>query len=343
MLTFRSIIASLFALALLSGCSDVSGVVENPDDVLKPPAGFPAIAVPADNPYSAAKAELGRRLFYDTRLSRDYSVSCGSCHRQEHAFTDASALSSGFEGRIGSRNAMTLTNVAYNTSFFWDGGVPTLEQQAIAPIIHPDEMNMHTDTLVTRLRSAPVYAELFAKAWGTSDISLERITRSIATFERRLLSSESGYDKWKRGDWDAMSGAAVRGSELFFGEKGDCFHCHGSFNFSDNMFHNNAIDSISTGDEGRFKLTQRSSDMGSFRTPTLRNVALTGPYMHDGRFATLEEVVRHYNSGGKPHPSRDALMRPLGLTPREEEDLVEFLKALTDPAFLSDTSLSDPW
>lgn len=328
-------------IATATGCGDAVGALEPP--TLTTPKEFPAIVFPKDNPYTPEKAEIGRHLFYDTRFSRDYSVSCASCHKQKHAFSDGfNPFSSGVAGRKGTRNSMTLTNIAYNTSFFWDGGVPTLEQQAIAPIIHPDEMDMNTDTLLVRLRAEPQYRELFKKGWNSEEITLERVTKSLATFERTLISSNAPYDRWRRGETEAMTPAAIRGHDLFFGEQGDCFHCHVSFNFTDNTFHNNGIDSVSV-DYGRGRVTNLSRDEGTFRTPTLRNIALTPPYMHDGRFNTLEEVVKHYNSGGKLHPNRDPLMRPLGLSDQEISDIVAFLNALTDSTFINNPTLSNPW
>lgn len=330
----------LLLAAVAGGCS---GVSEGPDDSggNLPPAGFPEMIVPADNPTTEAKALLGRHLFYDTRFSRDFSTSCGSCHLQEHAFSDTLSFSRGVEGRTGTRNAPSLTNVGYNTSFLWEGGVPTLEQQAIVPVLHPDEMDMHTDTLVARLESEPVYAPLFRNAWGDGAITIERITKSLAAFQRTLVSGDAPYDRYRLGDASAMTDAAKRGEELFFNETGDCFHCHGGYNFTDNDFHNNGL--AATADEGRFGVTQRGLDRGKFKTPTLRNIAVTAPYMHDGRFATLEDVLDHYNAGGEGHPNSDPLMRPLGLTDGEKRDLIEFLKGLTDEKFRTDTTLGNPW
>lgn len=306
-----------------------------------PPAGFPEMLAPPDNPTTDAKALLGRYLFYDKRFSRDRSTACGSCHLQEHAFSDTAAFSLGVDGRVGTRNAPSLTNVGYNTSFLWEGGVPTLEQQAVVPIIHPNEMDLHTDTLVARLQTEPLYASLFTEAWGDGSITIGRITKSIAAFQRRLVSGNAPYDRYRNGNTAALSAAALRGQELFFNEVGDCFHCHGGYNFTDNDFHNNGLSA--TADEGRFAITQRGLDKGKFKTPTLRNVAVTAPYMHDGRFTTLEQVVDQYNAGGQGHPNSDPLMRPLGLTEQEKQDLIEFLKGLTDEQFLVDSTFSNPW
>lgn len=329
---------------IIPGCSE-DGTTMGPEDVIitAPFPGFPPVPEPADNPTTEAKAELGRHLFFDKRFSANNTVSCGSCHESQAAFSDpGESTSVGFEGGRTTRNAPSLTNVAYNTSLFWEGGIPTLEQQAVAPIINPIEMGMNTDTLIVKLEQEPLYVNLFNQAWGSSEITLERVTKSISAYERTLLSGSSPYDEWNRGDDNAIDESAKRGIALFFGEKGDCFHCHGGFNFTDNLFHHNGLDSV-TIDEGRYRITNLESDKGKFRTPTLRNIALTGPYMHDGRFFTLEEVVRHYNSGGKRHPNKDALMRPLGLSDGDIADLVAFLESLTDEVFVQDPALQNPW
>jgi cytochrome c peroxidase len=333
------------ALVLLVGCKNDESPTEPQAEEYRfnLPAGFPAIRVPSDNPMSHAKVRLGRFLFHDKRFAKDGSVSCGSCHQPDGGFSDrGNATSAGFNGVRGERNAPSLTNVAFLTSFHWEGGIPSLERQALAPIINPIEMNMNTDSLVIRLSAVPTYTSLFTDAWSDSRISIERITKSIAAFQRTLISGNAPYDKFTRGDRTAISLSAQRGADLFFGERGDCFHCHGSFNFTDNDFHNTGLDSI-TIDAGRYLLTNIETDKAKFKTPSLRNIAVTNPYMHDGRFSTLEEVLQHYNSGGKPHRNVDVLMRPLGLSATEQADIVEFLRSLTDQQFLRDTSFTNPW
>ena len=336
-------VACAFSMAAFVGCSESDGSLNPnvPEGGLTPPPGFPVMSIPSDNPFTEEKALLGRYLFYDTRFSRDFSTSCGSCHFQELAFSDPKRVSVGVDGRTGKRNAPSLTNVGYSTSFFWEGGVPTLEQQAVVPIIHPDEMDMNTDSLVIRLEGEPVYDELFRNAWGDSEITIERITKSISTFERSLVSANSIFDRYRQGEVGVYSESAKRGQELFFNETGDCFHCHGGYNFTDNAFHNNGL--TATEDQGRFELTQNQLDRGKFKTPTLRNIEVTAPYMHDGRFTSLEEVVNHYNQGGAGHPNSSPLLRPLGLSDQDVQDLVEFMKSLTDDEFLRDTTLSNPW
>jgi cytochrome c peroxidase len=235
-----------------------------------------------------------------------------------------------------------LANAAYGTSFFAEGGAPTLELQAIAPIINPLEMDMDTDSLVGRIAAIPLYRDLFRKAWGDDTLDFARVTKAIASFERALISGGSPYDRWINGDAQALSDRAVRGAKLFFGEKADCFHCHGGFNFTDQGFHNTGLDPATT-DPGRIAVTDRLLDDGKFKTPSLRNIALTAPYMHDGRFATLRQAIDHYNSGSKGHPNQDPLMRPLGLSEEDIQDLIGFLESLTDSAFVNNPDFSDPW
>lgn len=323
-----------------------------PPFLLEPPRGFPRVPVPAANPLSAAKVELGRRLFHDTRLSRDGSVSCASCHRPEAAFSDAGrAKSFGIHGRRGRRNSPSVANAAYGPFFLFEGGAPTLELQALVPILDTLEMGMRADSLERRLGSIPLYRELALKAFGDDSLTFARMTKALAAFERTLLSGASPYDRYLQGGKEALTESQRRGADLFFGEKGDCFHCHNGFNFTDNGFHNTGLDGVGDGaetgleafDPGRLAVTGKEEDRGKFKTPGLRNIAVTGPYMHDGRFESLAEVVAHYNSGGKKHPQADPLLRPLGLDKKEEADLVAFLESLTDSAFLRNPAFTNPW
>jgi len=328
----------------LTGCGvdveDGSGPTPHPPDV---PRDFPAVPIPADNPMTLEKFELGRRLFYDRKFSADQSVSCGSCHQQANGFADGgNAVSKGFHGLTGKRNAPGLSNVAYQPFLLWEGGVESLEKQVLAPIVNPVEFNIHTDTLMMRLAMDPVYPALFEKAWGSKDVTMERITKSISAFERYLITGNSEFDKWNRGEPNILSSEAKRGFDLFFGETADCFHCHGGFNFTDQNFHNNSNASVYE-DAGRYLLTSRDSDIGKFKTPTLRNIALTAPYMHNGSYQTLDEVIRNYNAGGKGHPNADILMRPLGLSEQDISDLIQFLNSLTDTSFIRNPEFSDPF
>jgi cytochrome c peroxidase len=340
----RTIVTICLCAFFFSACAKIEQQVEPVDDFSQNlPLGFPALPVPTDNPMSAAKIELGRHLFYEQRISKDLRVSCATCHNQPVAFTDTRRKSIGFNGDSTLRSAPTLTNVAYNQTLLWEGGVRSLEIQALGPIVNANEMNMIPDSVEGRLRQIPKYRGLFRNAWGDETITIDRVTKSIATFERTFISANSAFDQWQRGNSSSITASAARGAALFFGEKGDCWHCHGQFNLTTNGFHNNAIDSsVTVPDLGRYRITNATRDIGKFKTPTLRNIALTNPYMHDGRFQTLEQVVRHYNSGGKPHPNKDPLMRPLGLTEADIQDLVQFLQSLTDDEFINNPALKMP-
>ncbi|MBX3158893.1 MAG: hypothetical protein KF773_23205 [Deltaproteobacteria bacterium] len=311
---------------LVVGCTDDFDV-----DV---PAGFPALPVPADNALTAERVHLGKRLFYDTQLSRTREVACGSCHLAEHAFADPRRLSAGVEGRLGSRNAPSIVNLAYNTSFFWDGGAPTLEQQAIGPIINPLEMDMKIGDVVARLEADASYVDAFDRAYDTRP-SPGTVTKALASFMRTIVSGDSRYDRFQRGDATALTESEQRGLAIATGERGECFHCHVGFNFTNNGFRNNNLYADYV-DLGRARVTELADDVGKFKVPTLRNVALTAPYMHDGSLPTLEAVVEHYSSGGFASPTSDPTIRPLDLTAEEKRDLVAFLRALTDESLATD-------
>lgn len=299
-----------------------------------PPAGWPAILWPEDNPYSPEKAILGRRLFFEKRLSRDSTVSCSWCHSPSVAFADrhTGAISRGINGLPTQRNTPTLANVAFGRFFLLDGGAGSLEEQAPGPLFAENEMDMTGPEIEARLSGDTLYARLLRQAYGDGAVTLDRLVRALATYQRTLISARAPYDRWRAGDEDALSPAAKRGEELFMSDKTSCSQCHTPPLFTNGGFHNNGIDS-GGGDPGRALVTGLSGGEGKFKVPTLRNVAITYPYMHDGSFETLQEIVEHYNSGGKPHPNADTLIRPLGLTPYELHDLVIFLEALTDPDF----------
>ncbi len=304
------------------------------------PAGFPALVVPPDNAVTAERVALGRRLFYDERLSRSGEVSCASCHQQAHAFADPEPLSRGVDGQLGTRNASALVNAGWSTSFFWHGGAPSLELQAVAPIKNPVEMDTTLAAVAERLAAdADVSAE-FARAYA--DVPSESsITRALASFVRSLVSADSAYDRFLAGDESALSESARRGEALFNGERGECFHCHAGYNFTTNAFKNNGTRADDP-DPGRSEVTLRDSDFGKFKIPTLRNVAASAPYMHDGALATLADVIDAYASGGRGHPRTDPTIRPLELSDADKADLLAFLEALTDERFLSNPAFADP-
>lgn len=345
------------------------------------PAWVPTPIEPASNPMSKAKVELGRHLFYDKRLSADQTMSCASCHHQDKAFTDGLSVATGITGEKGARSAMSLANVAYLPVLTWSNpNLTVLEVQALIPIFgeHPVEMGMagKEKELFARLQADTRYRELFAKAFpaearqGADALySLSTVTKALASFQRSLLSFDSPYDRYQYGGKkDAISASAKRGEALFFGEKMECYHCHGGFNFTDNIqhsklplaergFHNTGLFNIDgkgaypKNNPGIKELTGDPDDEGKFRTPSLRNVALTAPYMHDGSIPTLEAVIReHYaiaghaaKSGKGPSPMRSSLIAGFEVSPQEVNDLVAFLNSLTDERFVNNPKHSDPW
>lgn len=326
MKALSTLVAALL-VATVAACTRATGA-----DGGAPP-GFPnAPAPPADNVSTPQRVELGQRLFYDTRLSRTQDVACASCHAQANAFADPRRVSVGVEGRTGTRNAPAIVNLAWNTSFFWDGGVKTLEQQVIGPIVNPLEMDMTMNEVVERMKREPRYVTLSVAAYGTEPRP-DVVTRSIAAFMRTLVSNGSRYDRYLAGDKSALDASEKRGLDIAMSEKGECFHCHVGFNLTNNQLANNGM---TTSDPGRRKVTERAEDDGLFKVPTLRNVALTAPYMHDGSLATLRDVVEHYARGGAGHPNTDPTIHPLDLSEGDKNDLVAFLGSLTDPTFASD-------
>ncbi len=302
---------------------------------------FPKVTLPADNPLTREGIALGKALFSDPALSRDGSVSCASCHQAELAFSDPKPLSTGIGGRLSARHSMPLFNLAWHRSFFWDGRSPTLREQIRVPIEHPDEMGHDLGELVTALEKT--YAEAFAKAFGSPGVTEERLGLALEQFLLSLLSQDSRFDRALRGETQ-FSEEEKRGFQLFITENdparglhgADCFHCHGGALFTNHDFHNNGLDSDFSKDAGLAGITENEADLGKFKTPSLRNVALTAPYMHDGRFATLAEVIEHYDSGIHPSPTLDPNLSKhdgLGLSEQDKHDLLAFLHALTDTRF----------
>ncbi|MGC8643175.1 MAG: cytochrome-c peroxidase [Isosphaeraceae bacterium] len=323
---------------------------------VKVPAGLqpltPGVVVPAANPITKGKYELGRQLYFDPRVSQNGTVSCATCHSPAKGWTDAAPVSTGIHGQKGGRSAPTVFNTVYGKSMFWDGRAPSLEGQAQGPMVNPIEMGAQTHRdVIDRLRTIPGYREQFAKVFGTN-VTLDGAAKAIATFERvAALSGNSKYDKYYAGDNNALSESEKRGMVLFglrlntddefkAGvelQKGKCTICHVGANFTDEKYHNLGVGfDPGTGkfkDVGRWAAVpigaKNDLDKGSFKTPTVRDIALTGPYMHDGSMKTLDEVVEHYDKGGTPNPALDPDMKPLKLTSQESADLVAFMKALT--------------
>ncbi|HLK10743.1 MAG TPA: cytochrome-c peroxidase [Candidatus Binatia bacterium] len=300
--------------------------------VLELPLGLQAGAayLPDDNPLSADKIALGKLLYFDPRLSKDGTISCASCHIPFHGFADPHRTSAGVGRQEGTRNSPTVINRLFAKEQFWDGRAADLEDQAKGPMVNPVEMAMAShDVVVQRVRGVKGYAPLFEKAFGTGEITIDRVTKAIACYERTVLSGDSPYDRYQAGDKDALSPAAVRGAALFDG-KANCRTCHTGFNFTDESYHNLGVGmSGPKPDLGRYVVTKVDTDRGAFKTPTLRNVIQTAPYMHDGSESTLREVVEFYNRGGNKNPWLSKEIKPLGLAPRDVDDLVAFLESLT--------------
>lgn len=383
----------LLLIGLLAGCGSDSSGGDRPDAGEEPDGGpdagitwpfalperFPVPRLPEGERMTAELAELGRHLFYDTRLSANQTQSCGSCHEQERAFTDGRALAVGSTGEVLRRNSMSLTNIAYNPTHTWVNPLAdTLEAQALVPIFgdHPIELGAsgHEEEILARFSADPEYQAMFEAAFPDEEelFSFPNIIRAIAAFERRLISGSSRVDRYRSGETAALTESEIRGYDLMFTEELECHHCHGGFNFTIAVdyanlpapaihFFNNGLYNVGgTGDypmtdQGLWEFTFEERDRGRYRPPTLRNVGVTGPYMHDGSVETLEEVVALYERGGRlieegplagdgrEHPNKSPFVGGFILTDQERIDLLAFLRALTDEEFLSDESLSDPF
>lgn len=369
----------LIAAIFLGGCGSGGTGGGSSGDSLPVPEGFPQPKIPADNPYSAAKAELGRRLFYDKRLSLNQTQSCSSCHLQALSFSDGLTKSVGSTGQQHPRNAPSLVNVAYNVTFTWFNPlVDSLETQLLVPLFNGNPIELgfsgNEDELIARLANDPAYPALFASAFPDQDLSIDTIAKAIATFERTLISGNSPYDQYVyQAKQDALSDSAKRGLELFFSERLECDHCHGGVNFSSAtthagetfsstpQFENNGLYNIDgkgaypSENQGLITFTGIPSDMGKFKPPSLRNVAVSAPYMHDGSIGTLEGVLAHYSRGGRKidsgpyagdgskNPYKSALIAGFNLTGQETQDVIEFLRSLTDQDYISQCDISDPF
>ena len=345
------------------------------------PKPFPRPVVPADNPMDATKVELGRHLFYDKRMSSNGKTSCATCHRQELAFTDGRARAEGTTGELHPRSSMSLANVGYSPLLTWaNPSLNSLEEQAMVPMFgtEPIELGLkgHEDEFLRTISKDAVYQKLFPQAFpGESrPYTISNVTKAIAAFERTIVSVTSPYDRYRYGnDSNAISDAAKRGEVLFFsGERTGCFQCHGSWNFNGPLryeggptvhvpFENTGLYNVPgefsfpPPNTGLFQYTNRREDIGKFRAPTLRNIAVTAPYMHDGSIATLSEVIDHYAAGGRTinsgpyagvghdNPNKALNIRGFKLTEAERSDLIAFLNSLTDMEFLNNASFSSPW
>lgn len=325
----------IFLLLIFFACTkeDVPAIEDAKEKILQIPEGFPDMPFPEDNKFTEARWRLGKKLFYDPILSIDGMLSCSSCHKAQLAFADNRAFSPGVMNRPGVRNAPSLANIGYHPYFLREGSVPTLEMQVLVPVQEENEFAHSMPEIAKLLENNEDYVKLSYEAYDRKPNPYV-VTRALATFQRSLISGNSAYDKYYyQGRKSALSASAKRGMELFFSDRTNCGSCHGGFNFTDYSFQNNGLDTVYN-DPGRRRLTGKIEDEATFKVPSLRNVELTAPYMHDGRFQTLEEVLHHYNSGGRAHPNKSNAIKPLALNSEEINDLVEFLKSLTDIEFV---------
>jgi cytochrome c peroxidase len=367
----------LFAFLLVVGCDEES-TEPPPLYDFELPAGFPVPFVPPDNPMTAEKVSLGRTLFFDTRLSGTGEMSCASCHEVQKSFTDGKITPTGSTGQLVPRNSPSLANVAYYATFTWfNPTLTTLEDQAVVPLFgeNPVEMGVtgNEEAILARFRDDPATADAFAAAFPDEDdsVSFGNVAKAIASFERTLISGSSAYDRFQAGDTAAMSDAALRGFDLFFSERFECYHCHSGVNFTTSFrsaltqhaeldFHNTGLYNVGgtgayPGDSpGLSEFSGSAADQGKMRVPSLRNVTLTAPYMHDGSIATLEEVIDMYAAGGRdvtegPYagdgrasPNKSPLVRGFPITPEERADVIAFLESLTDVVSLEARAAAPP-
>ena len=335
------------------GCTDPIAINYNPEAdinngscnyfsttpfIIETPYGFPDMNIPSNNPMTVEGVAIGKKLFNDPILSFDNSQSCSSCHLQTAGFSDTNQFSTGIDGVFGDRNASTIVNPGWNNFNFWDGRVTSLEEQAFEPITNPLEMHDTWSNVENKLNADDEYPILFKNAFNIDYIDSNHVVMAIAQFERTLFSANSKFDKFYREE-GTLTTSEINGYAIFNSEKGDCFHCHGTALFTDNLFHNNGLDVEPFLDLGLGIITENAIDNGKFKTPSLRNIKVSSPYMHDGRFETLEEVIDHYDSGGHFSSTIDPLMKKLGiglnLTNQEKSDLIDFLKTLTDYDYIT--------
>ncbi len=356
---FSILLVLTFSIVMVYSCkkdNNIEDVIQTTPYTEPPNTGFRKIPADPDNPMTLEGIALGKKLFFDPILSKDSSLSCESCHKQADAFSDIRRVSRGVNGDFGKRNASALINLAWQKDrFFWDGRVTTLQEQALKPVEDPTEMHLPWSEAVYRIQNNAVYKELFYKAFGIRNITKEYITKAIAQFEKTLISYNSKFDKIARNELDFTPQEKL-GFDIFKDERADCFHCHSSsapevFISPDRTFANNGLDSVISVnefvDKGLGEFTGNPNDYGRFKIPTLRNLAFTAPYMHDGRFETLDEVINFYSDGPKGSPTLEPIMREkankrletnghwgLNLTPSQKAALKAFLLTLTDSTFI---------
>ncbi len=344
-------LALAVALSGAGGCGGDGGTGPgdggfDPEPFLLDTGDLPPLPATPDNPLTVPGVALGRRLFFETLLSFEEQQSCATCHIPAVAFSDPRPVSVGADGMsLGTRNAPAIINAAWSPEQFRDGHAASLEDQARGPVPNPIEMNLSWHEVETNLAAHPEYPSLFEAAFGDAEITEDRVVKAIAQFERTFVSNNSRWDRKIRGE-ETFTEAELRGERLFFREKAECFHCHGSLLFTDNRYHDIGLDP-SPDDPGRMNVTGSEFDRGKFRTPTLRNIEVTGPYMHDGRFDSLDQVLDHYADGVHRSPNLDPLLGVLDppgvrLDEQERDDLVAFLRTLTDVEFLTNPDFRPP-
>lgn len=322
-------------LLIITSCAKKEDVIAT-EEVFRIliPEGFPDVEYPIDNEFTESRWKLGKKLFFDKSLSRDQSISCASCHLPSMAFSDTVAFSLGVAMAQGTRNSPSLANVAYHPYFTREGGVNTLEMQVLVPIQEHVELDHNLISIAEDLANDESYI-LLSQAAYERDIDPYVITRAIATFERSLISGNSAFDAYYYQNKEmALNDLQKEGYELFMNSKTSCFQCHSGFNFTTYDFENNGL-YTEYNDPGRYRLTNKEEDKARFKIPSLRNIELTAPYMHDGSISTLKEVVQHYNQGGKSHPNKSQYIRALNLTIQEQNSLIAFLESLTDKSFIT--------
>ncbi len=321
-------VGSVFLLIIIS-CSKDPYLDPWSTQALQLPQGFPAPVYPLDNYPNALKIELGKKLFFDPILSKNNKVSCASCHMPEKKFTDGLAKSVGINSKSTERNSPSLLNITYSPHLNRDGGVKNLELQVLVPLLAKEEMGSDPNTITEKLNADKTYKKLFLDAFGT-DPDMYSVTRSIAAFERTLISGNSPFDAYfYKNQRYVLTEQEKKGMALFFSEKTQCSSCHSGFNFTNYSFENIGLYSEYT-DPGRYRITLHLNDVGKFLVPSLRNVEHTAPYMHDGSLQSLEDVITHYARGGKKHSNQSHLIRGFTLTSQEKEELIAFLKSLSD-------------
>lgn len=328
---------------MLISCGDEPAKpIDQPEPLVKIPKGFPEIVSPADNILTKDKIALGRILFYDKQLSRDGSVACVDCHKQHLAFTDGLPVSRGVGGEIGGRNSPTIVNSAYSAHLFLDGRAKTLEEQIHGALYSPIEMYADEKAIDKYLQMNKDYGLRFASSFGSDSVpKTNLVIKAIAAFVRTVLSGNSRYDRYIQGEKNALTESEIAGMNLFFSEKTNCGSCHKGFNFTDDLIHSTGL-YVHYYDKGRALITGNPKDEGTFKTPSLRNCGLTAPFMHDGSVTTLEQVLEHYDHGGKAFKNKDERIVPLHLTEKEKTDLIAFLHALTDDELIKKQEYSAP-